>query len=273
MFVEQAHDLRPIGIEPTGTSGRLAGTGGGLVETLGQAPGWVGPQQAQYLFPVRAVATMFQGKFLAGLAELRAAGKLEFHGRVAPLADPAVWERTLGALRGIQWNVFAKGSVAGPEAVLEYLGRYTHRVAISNGRLLRMDAGSVTFRYKSYQQQGRLTETTIPGVEFVRRLALHILPPGFTKIRHYGILGNNRRAKCVPLAREALAQSRWRLDLAPVAPLPKPVREAATCPNCGGDELQCVGRLDASGKFTGLRPGASRRRLRTGPPPKLCDSS
>lgn len=248
-------------------------TGGGLITTPNQSPTWVGPQQARYLFPVAAVATMFKGKFLAGLAELHAAGKLEFHGRVAPLTDPAVWERTLGALRGTKWNVFAKGSVAGPEAVLEYLGRYTHRVAISNGRLVRMDERSVTFRYKSHKQHGRLQETTIPGVEFVRRLALHILPPGFTKIRHYGILGNNRRAKCVPLAREALAKSRWRLDLAPVAPPPKSVRESATCPNCDGDDLACVGRLDASGKFTGLRPGALRLRLRAGAPPKLCDSS
>jgi hypothetical protein len=116
--------------------------------------------------------------------------------------------------------------VAGPESVLEYLGRYTHRVAISNGRILRMDERTVTFRYKDYRDGDRLKEMTLDGVEFVRRLSLHILPAGFTKIRHSGILGNNRRATCVPLAREALEDSPWRLDSAPVPRTVPPKRES-----------------------------------------------
>ncbi len=154
-----------------------------------------------------------------------------------------MWDRTLGALRGSKWIVFGKGSVAGPESVLEYMGRYTHRVAISNGRILRMDDRSVTFRYKDYREDGTLKEMTLEGVEFVRRLSLHILPPGLTKIRHYGILGNNRRATLVPLARQALEHSPWRLDSPPLTRTPVPKAEASGCPRCGSDDIVCLGRL------------------------------
>jgi hypothetical protein len=175
---------------------------------------------------------------------LRAEGALQFHGRIESWRNPAVWERTLGALRGRKWIVFGKGSVAGPESVLEYLGRYTHRVAISNGRLVRVDERTVTFRYKDYRDASTLKEMTLDGVEFVRRLSLHILPPGFTKIRHYGILGNNRRATLVPLARQALERSPWRLDSAPVTPTPLPRPEAR------GAHAVAAMRSSASGDST-----------------------
>jgi hypothetical protein len=248
-------------------------TGGGLAWREETTPIWVGPKQSRYLFPVQAVAQMFKGKFLAGLRELRRDGQLEFHGRLESWRQDAVWNRTLAASGGSKWVVFGKGSVTGPEAVLEYLGRYTHRVAISNGRLLRMDARTVTFRYKDYKQNGTLREMTLDGREFVRRLSLHILPSGFTKIRHYGILGNNRRAKLVPLAREALENSRWRMELAPVKALPKLERDASTCPHCGGKDLVCMGRLDATGHYTSLRRATSHRVLQAGWPPKISDSS
>ena len=248
-------------------------TGGGLRWDEDGTPVWVGPKQTRYLFPVQAVAAMFKGKFLAGLRELRQAGKLEFHGRLQTWRDPAVWERTLGAVAGAKWVVFGKGSVTGPEAVLEYLGRYTHRVAISNGRIVRMDDRTVTFRYKDYKHEGALREMTLDGREFVRRLSLHILPAGFTKIRHYGLLGNNRRAELVPVARQALEDSRWRLELAPVKTLPKPEREASGCPRCGGQNIECIGRLDAQGDYTPLRRGAGRRILEADWPPKIYDSS
>lgn len=246
-------------------------TGGGL--DAADPPQWRGPQQARYLFPVRAVAARFAGQFLAGLQSLRETDQLEFHGRLKSWREPAVWERTLAALRGSKWVVFAQGSVVGPESILDYFGRYTHRVALSNGRLVRMDPRTVTFRYKDYRQGGALREMTLSGAEFVRRLSLHILPPGFTKIRHYGFLGNNRRARQVPRARAALEHSPWRLEMAPVKPSPRPRAEPSTCPRCGSDELLCLGRLTAGGRFTGLRRGASRARLRAGPPPILNDSS
>jgi hypothetical protein len=99
------------------------------------------------------------------------------------------------------------------------------------------------------------------------------LPPGFTKIRHYGILGNNQRAKLVPLARSALERSPWRLETAPVTRVVRPPPESALCSVCGSEDLTCLGRLDADGQFTGLRQGALRVRLRVGEPPKVLDSS
>ena len=248
-------------------------TGGGLINEPGKPPSWRGPKQAQYLFPVQAVAAMFRGKFLGGLETLRTEGALEFHGRLELWRDPAVWERTMGALRGTKWNVFGKGSVAGPESVLEYLSRYTHRVAISNGRLVRMDDQTVTFRYKDYRNGDVWKEMTLEGAEFVRRLSLHILPAGLTKIRHYGVLGNNRRATLVPLARQALEKSPWRLEFAPVPQTPLPKPEPSGCPRCGSEDIVYVGRLDVGGRFTGLRKGAMRVRLKAGQPPTIWDSS
>ena len=246
-------------------------TGGGL--TSDDPPQWRGPLQAQFLFPVRAVAAMFAGKFLAGLEQLRTEGTLQFYGRLTAWSDPAVWRRILQALRGTPWIVFAKGSVVGPESVLQYLGRYTHRVAISNGRLLRLDERTVTFRYKNYRNGDALREMTLAGPEFVRRFALHILPPGFTKIRHYGILGNNRRSRDIPAARTALERSPWRVDLAPSKAIPASKAEPSTCPRCESDELVCVARLDASGRFIPLQRGARALRLCTGEPPKIWDTS
>lgn len=237
-------------------------TGGGLVSPPEDPPVWSGPKQAQYLFPVRAVAAMFAGKFLAGLQVLRATGRLQ------SWRDPAQWASVLSSWRQAKWVVFGQGSVVGPEAVLDYLGRYTHRVALSNGRLLRLDQRTVTFRYKDYRQEGALRESTLDGVEFVRRLSLHILPSGFTKIRHYGILGNNQRARQLPLARLALQNSPWRWEKPPPVSErpPAPAPEPARCPRCGSDELTCVGRLDWTGRFFGQQRGALRLRLRTGEP-------
>ncbi len=246
-------------------------TGGGL--TAEDPPQWRGPPQAQFLFPVRAVAARFAGQFLAGLEDLRARGALIFAGRLTAWRDPGVWQRTLQVLRGTTWVVFAKGSVVGPDSVLHYLGRYTHRVALSNARLLRLDEQTVRFRYKDYRRGEALREMTLEGREFVRRFALHVLPPDFTKIRHYGILGNNRRSKDVPAARTALEGSPWRVDLAPTKPPPPPTPEPSTCPRCDSAERICVGRLEASGRFLPLQRGARLVRWRTGEPPPIWDSS
>src|ERR1019366_4563745 len=193
-------------------------TGGGLT-----AQGtWAGPKQTRWLFPVHAVGKVFQGKFCAGL---------------------------LRQVRARRWVVFAKGSVVGPDAVLDYLGRYTHRVAITNGRLrtLGPSARTVTFTYKDYADAGRLKALTLTGVEFIRRLRLHLLPRGFTKIRHFGLLGNNRRHRRVPPARAALASSPLRF--AP-APTPRPAPPPLTCPHCQGTNVRCIGRVERSGKVS-----------------------
>ena len=118
-------------------------TGGGLINELGKPPSWRGRKQAQYLFPVQAVAAMVRGKFMAGLKALRTDGALEFHGRLELWRDPAAWERTLGALRGTKWNVFGKGSVAGPESVLESRLVSDRQSDLKRGNKRRRDAQKV----------------------------------------------------------------------------------------------------------------------------------
>jgi Putative transposase/Transposase zinc-binding domain len=249
-------------------------TGGGLRCDQDGTKCWIGPKQARFLFPVKAVSTVFAGKFIEALQQLQQKGKLCLEGHLTELAKPEAWERFIAQLRSAKWVVFAKGSVAGPESVLEYLGRYTHRVAISNARIEQVDEAGVRFRYKDYRTGGTTRTMTLVGEEFVRRLSLHVLPEGFTKIRHYGLLGNNRRAKAVPLAREALRGSQWehRLVVSPriVAWI---TDQGLTCPRCQQAELLCVGRLDRNGKFTPLAAGARQLRIHTGDPPKLADTS
>jgi hypothetical protein len=179
----------------------------------------------------------------------------------------------IAALRSRSWIVFGKGSVTGPESVLEYLGRYTHRVAIANSRITSMTDRTVSFRYKDYRDGSTLKNMTLTGVEFLHRLSLHVLPEGFTKIRHYGLLGNNRRKRMLPLARAALKDSRWHVAIAPVEARPARIVEETACPRCGTAELQCIGRLDAQGKFTPLADGARRARLQLGEPPAIGDTS
>jgi len=213
---------------------------------------WGGPKQARWLFPVHAVGHVFRAKFCAGLLRLHATAKLQFHGALQPLGPSAAFAQMLRPLQAQRWVVFAKGSVVGPDHVLNYLGRYTHRVAISNGRLRALDpkARTVAFAYKDYADGRRRKTMLLPATEFLRRFLLHLLPRGFTKIRHYGLLGNNRRARRVALARAALEQSPLRFE-------PKTARTAAApspcpllCPHCQGAKVRCVARIDASGKWT-----------------------
>ena len=180
-------------------------------------------------------------------------------GALLPLSHTAAFTQLLGQLQAQRWVVFAKGSVVGPDHVLNYLGRYTHRVAVSNSRLRALDlqARTLTFTYKDYADAGRLKTLTLTGVEFIRRFLLHVLPPGFTKIRHYGLLRNNQRTQRVALARVALEQSPLRF--APKAPPPPttPPPPPIACPHCQATTLRCVARIDASGKWT-LFAGAAR---------------
>lgn len=231
-------------------------TGGGLTAQNS----WAGPKQTRWLFPVHAVGDMYRGKFCAGLLQLYTTGKLQFHGELEPLAEVGAFNQLLRQLQAQRWVVFAKGSVVGPDHVLDYLGRYTHRVAISNSRLRGVDpqARTLSFTYKDYADSNRLKALTLTGVEFIRRFLLHILPQGFTKIRHYGLLGNNRRARCVVLARAALEESALRFEPKPNHP-PTTPQSPMLCPNCQSASLRCVARIDASGKWTvfvrGCQPG------------------
>lgn len=249
-------------------------TGGGLHTAPDESLRWIGPPQSRFLFPVKAVAAMFAGKFIAGLEQLRHQDKLHFEGALAGWKEHPAWRALIATLRSRKWIVFGKGSVTGPDSVLEYLGRYTHRVAIANSRITAITDRTVTFRYKDYRDGSALKTMTLSGVEFLHRLSLHVLPEGFTKIRHYGLLGNNRRKRMLPLAREALKGSRWHVAIAPVEPRPvQHVEEELACPRCGAAELQCIGRLDARGRFTPLADGARRARIQLGEPPVLSDTS
>ena len=169
---------------------------------------WVACRPGFFL-PVRVLSRLFRRLFLEKLAAAHAAGRLHFFGERAGLADPPAFAQFLAPSRGCEWVVYAKRPFGGPEAVLAYLSRYTHRVAISNSRLLTCDEAGVAFRYKDYRADGRARQKVmrLTTDEFIRRFLLHVLPPGFHRIRHYGLLGSGARAQNIAHARELLAAS------------------------------------------------------------------
>jgi len=202
-----------------------------------------------FLFPVPALSPVFRGKFLAGLKQLFSAGMLKLTGSSAPLAEITAQRQMLRALRGKPWVVYAKRPFAGPTQVLDYLGRYTHRVAISNHRLVSCNDTEVRFRYKDYAHGNRRKVLALEPAEFIRRFLLHVLPSGFMRIRHYGILAN--RAK-----REKLAAARTALDSPPASQPSEPesveafwLRVAALdihqCPHCKAGRMIVVGPIRA----------------------------
>jgi len=192
---------------------------------------WVS-SRAGFLLPVRVLAKLFRRLFLAKLQQLQAAGRLQFFGDHAGLSDRRAFLRHLAPLRKKKWVVYAKPPFAGPEAVLAYLSRYTHRVAISNRRLISFTETGVTFRYKDYRRDGtdRQRTMTLSPDEFIRRFLLHVLPKGFHRIRHYGLLASACRKANVALARQLLAVPP---PAEPEEPAPPP-DPRPPCPCCGG---------------------------------------
>jgi Putative transposase/Transposase zinc-binding domain len=185
-----------------------------------------------FLLPVRVLAKLFRRLFLAGLIALHDAGRLRFFGSNAGLDDRHAFVRHLTPLRTKRWVVYAKPPFAGPEAVLAYLARYTHRVAISNSRLVSFDEAGVTFRYKDYRHDGaeRYGTMTLGTHEFIRRFLLHVLPKGFHRIRHYGLFASATRKANIARVRDLLAAP------SPAnAPEPAPPTDwRPPCPCCGG---------------------------------------
>ena len=205
---------------------------GGGISLDGQR--WVSSRPA-FLLPVRVLGKLFRRLFLTRLTELFDAGQLRFFGRLVGLNDTAAFRRHLAPTRRKPWIVYAKPPFAGPVAVLAYLSRYTHRVAISNRRLIAVDERGVTFRYKDYRRDGaeRYRIMTLPTDEFIRRFLLHVLPRGFHRIRHYGLLASGTR-------RDNLARARELLAVPPPAPEPDaadPADYRPACPCCGGRML------------------------------------
>jgi len=160
---------------------------------------WVSAKRG-FLFPVQALSRVFRGKFVAALAAARASGPL-----AAATADTRVWRALLDRLHAHDWVVYAKAPLGGPAQVLEYLGRYTHRVAISNERIVAIDDAGVHFRVRAEGATGKRRTVYLAGTEFIRRFLLHVLPKGFKRIRHYGILGPAGKATHLARARAALA--------------------------------------------------------------------
>lgn len=160
-----------------------------------------------FFLPVRVLSRLFRGKLLALLDGAFEAGQLSFHGSLEPLARRPAFTRLLGRARKIEWVVYAKPPFGGPEQVLKYLARYTHRVAISNRRLLSLQGGVVGFRYKDYARGHRIRILQLDAREFIRRFLLHVLPGGFVRIRRYGLLANARRETNLARCRRLLGAS------------------------------------------------------------------
>lgn len=206
---------------------------GGALAASGE---WISPKKG-FLFPVRALSTVFRGKFVAGLETLQRSERW-----------PATvdWQRLKPRLYTHDWVVYAKQPLGGPEAVLEYLGRYTHRVAISNERIVSIAGGEVVFRVRADPESGRKRIIRLPGAEFINRFLLHVLPSGFKRIRHYGLLSPARK-------KAGLATARAALDVPPpqaaviesVAGFMQRVThmELAHCPYCENGRLRVVASL------------------------------
>ena len=206
--------------------------GGGLSQDRSR---WV-PCRPGFIMPVRVLSRLFRGVFLKILMQAHKANRLKFFGNHTRLADRRAFAAFLGPLRKTKWVVYAKEPFAGPEPVLRYLARYTHRVAISNRRLVAADDGGVAFRWKDYRrdQPNRWQTMTLHPFEFIRRFLMHVLPKGFHRIRHYGLFANGNRAANIARLRELLS----------VPPVVEHADEQATsddqrqlpcpCPRCGG---------------------------------------
>ena len=212
--------------------------GGGLSPLCpGQRSGgerWISCRPGFFL-PVRVLSRLFRRLSLEKLAAAHDAGRLHFFGDHAPLAERRAFAAYLAPLRKIEWVVYAKRPFAGPQAVLAYLSRYTHRVAIANSRLIACDDNGVTFRWKDYRAKGpeRQKVMTLASDEFIRRFLIHVLPGGFHRIRHYGLFANGGRA-------ENLARARELLGVPPTQSEPsdtdadEPPMQTVPCPSCGG---------------------------------------
>ena len=219
---------------------------------------WVSCRPGFFL-PVKVLSRRFRSLFLRYLEQTHAAGKLHFFGDLQDLSNPDNFARYLAPLHDMEWVVYAKRPFGGPGRVLDYLGRYTHRVAISNNRLQALHDGQVAFAYKDYKHPQRPKVASLPADEFLRRFLLHVLPDCFQRIRHYGLLGNRHRAGNLARCRELLA--------VPV-PIPPPERnyrerwqqltghDPLQCPKCLPGQMVRIASLPIPGSFI-HRPNTS----------------
>ncbi len=197
---------------------------------------WI-PSRTGFFLPVKVLSRLFRRLFLEALEKAYAAGQLQFFGDLEPLRDPPAFARYLTPLKNTDWVVYAKPPFGGPQQVLQYLGRYTHRVAISNRRLLALEDGQVSFQWKDYRDQQQQKVMTVSAEEFIQRFLQHALPPRFQRIRYYGFLANCHRAAKLDLCRRLLATPCT--DLLPCPTDCRDLLAALTtshlslCPQCG----------------------------------------
>ena len=203
--------------------------------------------RSDFFLPVRVLSRVFRGKFISGLKDAFEAGALAFHGQLKPLAARAAMERLLDESVGNEWVVYAKPPFGGPEQVLKYLARYTHRVAISSRRLLAMENGKVTFRWKDYAHGNQPSVMTLDATEFIRRFLMHVMPSGFVRIRYYGYMANRRRAENLRRCRQLLSQGKSpetekRSEKDPSATPGEDI--AACCPACRQGRMRIIERWE-----------------------------
>jgi hypothetical protein len=198
---------------------------------------------------------VFRGKFVAGLKAAFREGKIEFHGHLAPLAEPRSFAAWLRLLFRHDWVVYSKRPFGGPEHALRYLGAYTHRVGISNSRLVALSNGNVSFRWRDSAHGNKKRLMSLPVDEFLRRFLLHLLPRGFVRIRNFGFLANRQRATLLPLCFSLLQSAP---DLSTQAPQVNRPQTLPKCPLCGGT-MQVIERLTPAQLLARSPPYVDRR--------------
>jgi hypothetical protein len=221
--------------------------GGGLSPDRSR---WISCRKGFFL-PVKVLSRLFRGKFVAYLKAANERGRLVFHGQSKHLAEGDHFASLLNEVSKLEWVVYAKPPFGGPVQVLKYLARYTHRVAISNQRLVSISEGEVTFRWKDYADANATKEMTLDVKEFTRRFLLHILPRGFVRIRHYGLLANRCRTESLECSRKLLAHSANRaatLEAASViSDQSSPDPESEICPMCHEGRMTILKKIEPQG--------------------------
>jgi hypothetical protein len=204
---------------------------------------WISARRSFFL-PIGVLSRVFRGKFVEGLRNAFHRGELQFHGTLLPLAQPRAFAAWLRVLFRHDWVVYSKKPFGGPEHVLRYLGAYTHRVAISNSRLVALSDGNVTFRWRDSAHGNKKRLMTLAVDEFLRRFLLHLLPPGFVRIRNFGFLANRKRAKLLPQCSQLLGGSEG-TTTSTAEPSVEGPHSLWNCPVCGGT-MRVVERLSAA---------------------------
>jgi len=204
---------------------------------------WISSRRSFFL-PIKVLSRVFRGKFVAGLRNAFHAGTLQFHGNLAPLREPQTFASWLRLFFRHDWVVYSKRPFGGPKHALRYLGAYTHRVAISNHRLVPLSEGNVTFRWRDSAHDNKKRLMTLPVEEFLRRFLLHLLPRGFVRIRNFGFLANRQRATLLPLCFRLL-QTSAEISTSTASPAADHPHSLWRCPVCGGT-MHVLQRLSAA---------------------------